>query len=114
VFLLFADVFASMREDSKGLHYEFKTTPLRNAADWLLSGHPEAALSAFINITNSSGAEIAGFLGATATCWAMHDAEGARVSAESAIASEAIKDLGILSAVRKIRDASTRISESQV
>ena len=106
VYLIFADALASMREDAEGFSYEFRATPLRNAADWLLSGEHAAALAAFEKM-HEAGREVAGALGLAATYWVMGDRESARTFAEFVIASGAVKDLGVLSAVRHIQNAWT-------
>jgi hypothetical protein len=105
VFLVFVDVFAAMREDATGLHYDFKTTPLRNAADWLLCGQHAAAFAAFGKILKS-GREVVGELGLVATSWAMGNRKSARTFAEFVIENCTVPDRGILAAVRNIHGAS--------
>lgn len=102
VYLLFADALASMREDAGGFAYEFKATPLRNAADRLLSGDHAAALSAFREI-HRSGRALAGALGMAAACWAMGDKQAVKGFAAVAADSGDIKDPGILAALRNIQ-----------
>ena len=103
VFLVFVDVFASLREDADGFNYDFQPTPLRNAADWLLCGHYAAAHEAFRKIYKS-GREVEGALGMAATSWAMRDRASTRTFAKFLLASGVVKDLGILAAISYIRD----------
>ena len=44
------------RSDEKGFAYDFKPTPLRNAADFLLSGEHVAALAGFHKLHESGRA----------------------------------------------------------
>lgn len=94
VFLMFIDVFASMREDDEGLIYDFKPTPLRNAADWLLSGQHVAALAAFQKIYES-GRELPGALGLAATHWTMGDKDAARHLTQIALPRVPEKESGL-------------------
>jgi len=107
---IFVDVFASMQEDENGLQYDFKATPLRNAADWLLSGEHAAALRTFEKI-HQTGTNLAGAIGMIATYWAMHDQKAALMFAEILTDSGAINDIrdpGMLTAIRTIHDASKK------
>ena len=105
VYLLFIDVFASLQEDPDGSSYDFSATPLRNAADWLLSGRHVAALNAFDEIADS-GRHLLGALGMTATYWAMRDIRAARNYSAVVIESDAVENRGILAAVSNIAVAS--------
>ena len=107
VYLVFVEAITSMREDEAGLHYEFKATPLRNAADWLLTGKYAAARAAFEKM-HKSGRNLAGACGMVATFWAMGDMGSARLFAELLTASGGIKELepGLQAAIRNIQNAS--------
>jgi tetratricopeptide (TPR) repeat protein len=105
VYLLFVDVFASKQQESDGFRYDFVATPLRKAADWLLSGRHVAALNRFDQIAES-GRALLGALGMTATCWAMRDIRTASNYAAVVIESDAIENRGVLAAVSNIAVAS--------
>jgi len=98
VYLLFVDVLASTREDADGFSYEFNPTPLRNAADWLLSGEHAAAINAFKKI-HESGREVAAAMGLVATFGAMGDKASALPFARFLLSAGVVKDYGVSSAV---------------
>ena len=105
VYLIFADALASMREDAEGLAYEFKSTPLRDAADWLLSGRHADAFDAFEEIFKA-GRKSAGALGMAAACWVAGQKKFALDYAIFVDVDGAIKDPGILAAARNIYNSS--------
>jgi tetratricopeptide (TPR) repeat protein len=101
VYLLFVDVFAPRQQEPGVLKYDFAATPLRKAADWLLSGRHVAALNGFDRIAES-GRWVLGALGMTATCWAMRDIRTASNYAAVVIESDTIENRGVLAAVSNI------------
>ena len=105
VYLLFADALASLKDDEEDLTFAFKATPLRDAADQLLSGRQAAAFAAFKKIF-LSGREAAGGLGIAAAAWAMRDKESARTFATLTADSGVLKEPGLLAAVRAVQKAS--------
>lgn len=102
VFLVVFETIANMQEDGDGLRFEFKSTPLRDAADRMLSGHPKVARATFQKIFDS-GVEVLGALGLAASAWAMGDKAAARTSAERLAGHGALKDAGLLEAIRLFR-----------
>lgn len=105
VYLIFADALASLREDADGFAYEFKPTPLRNAADRLLSGRHADAFDEFGEI-HKSGRKSAGALGMAAACWAAGQKKYALDFAMFVDVDGAVKDPGVLAAARNIYNAS--------
>ena len=103
VYLLFVDALSSMQEDANGFSYEFKPTPLRNAADWLLSGKLSAALAAFQKL-NESGRQVVAAMGLSATYFAMGDNKSALPFARMLLSTGSIKDFGVRSAVGNIQE----------
>lgn len=84
VSLTFVDAIASMQQDEKGFAYDFKPTPLRNAADFLLSGEHVAALAGFHKL-HESGRALPAAVGLAATYWVMGDKSAARDWARKAL-----------------------------
>lgn len=101
VYLLFVDAIASMREDADGFIYDFQSTPLRDAADHLLSGHHADAFEAFGQL-HQSGRTGPGGLGMTAACWAAGNRPHASTFAMSVDVGGAVTDAALLAAVRTI------------
>lgn len=105
VYLIFADALASMREDADGFAYEFKPTPLRDAADQLLSGRHADAFDAFSEI-HKTGRKSAGALGMAAVSWAVGQKKYAQDFAMFVDVGGDVKDPGVLAAARNIYKAS--------
>lgn len=106
VYLLFFDAIGSIREDADGFQYEFMPTTLRNAADYLLSGHHSRARSEFLDIFEFSGRHLPGALGIAASAWAMDDRKRAYSLAKLVVTQNLLKDTGMKTAIRILRDAS--------
>jgi hypothetical protein len=107
VYLLFVDALSSMREDADGFQYEFMPTTLRNAADYLLSGHYSRARSEFTEVFEFDGRQLPGALGIAASAWAMADKSRAYSFAKLVVQQDQLKDAGMKAAIRTLYDASS-------
>jgi hypothetical protein len=106
VFLCLVEALSSMREDADGMSYDFKSTPQRDAADWLLCGKCDAALKGFERI-RVAGKLVQAATGEAATYWAMNDKVSANTCADMLLSSRAVeKPAGLVAALTIIRDAS--------
>jgi hypothetical protein len=106
VFLCLVEALSSMQEDADGLNYDFKSTPQRDAADWLLCGKCDAALRGFERI-RVAGQLSGAATGEAATYWAMNDKVSANTCASLLLSSRAVeKPSGLVAALTIIRDAS--------
>jgi hypothetical protein len=87
VFLLFVDVLTSAKEDESGVHFNFKSTPLRNAADWLLGAEYLAAFKGFTAVFKE-GREIPGALGIVAAAYRLGEGDAVLQAADLLLADE--------------------------
>lgn len=101
VYLIYLDALSTMREDAEGFTYEFKPTPLRDAADRLLTGDPAMAFNAFSAIERA-GRHTAGVLGMAAACWAEGNRKNARTFAMHVLEAGGLTDPGLIAALRHI------------
>jgi hypothetical protein len=76
------------------LIYDFEATPLRNAADWLLSGQHVAALAAFQKLYES-GRELPAALGLAATYWTLGDKDATKDWTQRALPAVPKKENGL-------------------
>lgn len=100
VYFVFLDALLSMEDTGEEMRYDFKSTPLRDAADRLLSGRLDEAEAGFRGVSES-GREVVGLIGQTAVLWARGQRDKARLNARILLAEGVLPDEWMRGAVAR-------------